>query len=350
MLISRGEKSMNEKSLSINTGKRTFLNMKDIGRFREFGLLIFVVIISIMVQIRNPKFLTLENIDDLIKNTTILSILAIGMMLVIITRGIDLSIGATIALSGMISALTIGANKNLHPVLVILLGIFVGLVCGCILGILVSKAKILPIIASLGMMNVYRGLTYMVSGGKWVSAHQMPENFKKIATSSFLNVNTLIIIAIVIYVFFYYFTKYTRVGRQIYAVGSNPESAKVSGISNQKILWLVYTIMGGLAGLAGVLWVSKFASAQGDTASGYELSVIAACVLGGVSSAGGTGNISGILLGSLLLGILNNALPLINVSPFWQQAIQGLIILIAVLTNTLVKRRVDKSNLMRRKI
>ncbi len=349
MLISGGE-NMNEESLSLNVKKQSFLNMKDIGRFRELGLLIFVIVISILVQIRNPKFLTLENIDDLIKNTTILSILAIGMMMVIITRGIDLSIGATIALSGMVSALTVGANPNLNPVLVILLGMFIGVICGGVLGVLVSKAKILPIIASLGMMNVYRGLTYIVSDGKWVSAHQMPKNFKSIATSSFLNVNTLIIIAIVIYIFFYYFTKYTRVGRQIYAVGSNPDSAKVSGINNQKILWLVYTIMGGLAGLAGVLWVSKFASAQGDTASGYELSVIAACVLGGVSSSGGTGNISGILLGSLLLGILNNALPLINVSPFWQQAIQGLIILIAVLTNTLVKRSVDKSNLMRRKI
>jgi len=113
---------------------------------------------------------------------------------------------------------------------------------------------------------------------------------------------------------------------------------------------MVYTIMGALAGLAGVLWVSKFASAQGDTASGYELTVIAACVLGGVSSAGGSGTISGILIGSLLIGILNNALPLINVSPFWQQAIQGAIILIAVIVNTIVKRRVDKTNLSRRKI
>jgi rhamnose transport system permease protein len=190
----------------------------------------------------------------------------------------------------------------------------------------------------------------MVSGGKWVSAHQMPDSFKAIATSSVLGLNTLIAIAIVIYLVFYYFITCTRTGRQIYAVGSNPESAKISGINNDKILWLVYTIMGGLSGLAGVLWVSKFASAQGDTASGYELSVIAACVLGGVSIAGGSGKISGIILGSILLGILNNALPLINVSPFWQMGIQGSIILIAVVINALVKRGVDQSNLMRRRI
>jgi rhamnose transport system permease protein len=143
---------------------------------------------------------------------------------------------------------------------------------------------------------------------------------------------------------------WNRVGRQIYAVGSNPDSAQVSGINNDKILLLVYTIMGGLSGLAGVLWVSKFASAQGDTATGFELSVIAVCVLGGVSIAGGTGTISGILLGALLLGILNNALPLVNVSPFWQTFIQGTIILVAVLINALVKRRGIRATMQKRKI
>jgi rhamnose transport system permease protein len=321
-----------------------------IGRFRELGLLGFIILLSIAVQIRNPSFLTLENINDLLTNTAILSILTVGMMLVIITRGIDLSIGATLALSGMISALTVGAYPDLNPVLAILLGIAVGILCGTVLGVLIAHAGILPIIASLGIMSLYRGLTYMVSGGKWVSAHQMPVSFKAIASGSILGINALIFIAIVTYIIFYYFLGHTRTGRQIYAVGSNPESAKISGINNERVLWMVYTIMGGLAGLAGVLWVSKFASAQGDTATGYELNVIAACVLGGVNIAGGSGKISGIILGSILLGILNNALPLINVSPFWQMAIQGFIIIIAVLINAMVKRGVDRNHLMRRKI
>ncbi|WP_248925907.1 ABC transporter permease [Paenibacillus hamazuiensis] len=322
----------------------------NIAKFRELGLLAFILLLSILVQVRNPSFLTLENVNDLVTNTAILSILSVGMMLVIVTRGIDLSIGATLALSGMISALTVSANPELHPLLAIVLGTAVGVVCGVVLGFLISKMGILPIIATLGMMNVFRGLTFMVSGGKWVSAHQMPDSFKAIATGSIFGLNTLIFIAVVIYVFFYYFVNHTRTGRQIYAVGSNPEAAKVSGINNDRILWMVYTIMGALSGLAGVLWVSKFASAQGDTAMGYELSVIAACVLGGVSIAGGSGKISGLILGSILLGILNNALPLINVSPFWQMAIQGGIILVAVLINALVKRGVDRNHLMRRKI
>ncbi|WP_372632691.1 ABC transporter permease [Cohnella sp.] len=322
----------------------------NIAKFRELGLLLFIVILSVGVQLRNPSFLTWENISDIATNTAILSILAVGMMLVILTRGIDLSIGATLALSGMVSALTVSQYPDLHPLLAVGVGVGVGLVCGVVIGFLVSWIHILPIIATLGMMNVFRGLTFETSGGKWVSAHQMPESFKAIATGSVFGINNLILIAIAIYIVAYYFVSHTRTGRRVYAIGSNPESAEISGIRTERILWLVYSIMGGLSGLAGVLWVSKFASAQGDTASGYELSVIAACVLGGVSIAGGVGKLSGVILGAVLLGILNNALPMINVSPFWQNFIQGSIILIAVLVNALVKRGIDRNNLMRRKI
>ncbi|WP_176444668.1 ABC transporter permease [Paenibacillus herberti] len=321
-----------------------------IAKFRELGLLGFIILLSIGVQLRNPSFLTLENINDMATNTAILGILAVGMMLVIVTRGIDLSIGATLALSGMIAAQTVSAFPEIPPVAVLLIGTVTGLVSGIVIGFLVSKIGILPIIATLGMMNIFRGLTFWTSGGKWVSAHQMPVDFKAIATGKLFGINNLIVIAIIIYVIAYYFVNHTRTGRQIYAVGSNPDSAVISGINRDKILWLVYSIMGGLSGLAGVLWVSKFASAQGDTASGYELSVIAACVLGGVSIAGGSGKISGIILGSVLLGILNNALPLINISAFWQTGIQGAIILAAVLINAIVKRGVDRNHLMRRKI
>lgn len=321
-----------------------------IGKFRELGLLAFIVLLSIGVQLRNPSFLTWENISDIATNTAILAILAVGMMLVIITRGIDLSIGATLALSGMISAQLVSHYPGTNPLVAVLAGVGIGVVCGAIIGFLVSWANILPIIATLGMMNAFRGLTFETSGGKWVSAHQMPASFKSIATGDVLGINNLILIAIAIYLIAYYFVGHTRTGRRIYAVGSNPESATISGIRTGRVLWLVYTIMGGLSGLAGVLWVSKFASAQGDTASGYELSVIAACVLGGVSIAGGVGKISGIVLGAVLLGILNNALPMIDVSPFWQMFIQGAIILIAVLVNAFVKRGIDRSNLMRRRL
>jgi rhamnose transport system permease protein len=319
-------------------------------RSRDIGLVGLIVALSVLVQLLNPSFLSAENIADMTTNTAILAILSVGMMLVIVTRGIDLSIGATLALSGMISAQTVAAWQDCPPLVAIGLGILIGLSCGAVVGGLVSKGRVLPIIASLGLMNVFRGVTFLVSGGKWVSANQMPDSFKAIATSSFLGVNTLIWIAAAVYLAALWFVTLHRTGRQIYAVGSNPESAKISGINNDAILTLVYIIMGGLSGLAGVLWVSKFASAQGDTAMGFELSVVAACVLGGVNMAGGSGRILGILLGALLLGILNNALPLVDVSPFWQTFIQGAIILIAVLINALVKRRFNLRILQKRKI
>jgi rhamnose transport system permease protein len=214
----------------------------------------------------------------------------------------------------------------------------------------VARFSILPIIASLGMMNAIRGLTYLVSGGAWVSAYQMPNNFKRMATNRFLGINNLIIIAVVIYIVFYCFINFTKTGRRIYAIGSNREAAEITGLPVKKIITLVYTLMGSLAGLAGILWVSKFASAQGDTAAGYEMNVIASCVLGGVSVSGGRGKVAGLVLGVILFGILANALPLINVSPFWQQAIQGFVILAAIMTNVIIKRNNDRANLRRRAI
>ena len=199
-------------------------------------------------------------------------------------------------------------------------------------------------------MNVYRGLTYIIAGGAWVSAYQMNDGFKAIAFYDILGINSLIWIAVSIFLIAYFFLNYTRTGRRIYAVGSNYEASQISGTNVDNIQILVYTIMGGISGLSGILWVSRFASAQGDTAQGFEMNVIAACVLGGVSITGGSGKVPGVALGTLLLGILRNALPLLKVSPFWQDAIYGVIIMIAIVVNVMVKRTVDKRNLQRRHI
>ncbi|GHT66730.1 ribonucleotide-diphosphate reductase subunit alpha [Spirochaetia bacterium] len=319
-------------------------------RFRELGLVFFILLVSIIVQIRNHEFLTLPNINNILTNTAILSILSVGMMMVLLTGGIDLSIGATMAFTGMVCALTANAHPTAPVVLLVLEGVAIGAVIGVVIGILVARFSILPIIATLGLMNVIRGSTFLVSGGQWVSAYQMPAGFKAMATGRFLGINNLIIIAIVIYIAFYYFINFTRTGRRIYAVGSNPEAAEITGLPRKRITALVYVLMGALSGLAGVLWVAKFASAQGDTASGYEMNVIAACVLGGVSVSGGRGKVFGLILGVILFGILANALPLINVSPFWQQAIQGFVILAAIITNVLIKRNNDRTTLRRRVI
>jgi rhamnose transport system permease protein len=176
----------------------------------------------------------------------------------------------------------------------------------------------------------------------------MSPEFKGLGTGKFIGINNLIVFAVVIYIAFYYFINFSRTGRRIYAVGSNPEAAEVIGLPRKRLITLVYILMGALSGLAGILWVSKFASAQGDTAVGYEMNVIASCVLGGVSVSGGRGKVSGLILGVILFGILANALPLIKVSPFWQQAIQGFVILAAIITNVLIKRNNDRFALRKR--
>lgn len=317
---------------------------------RELGLLIFIIVLGLVVQLRNPVFLTPSNINSLLTNTAILGILSVGMMLVLITRGIDLSIGATIAFSGMVTALTVARFPGMSPLLAMAQGTVIGLLIGMVIGVLVARFNVLPIIATLGMMNVVRGLTYVVSRGEWVSSYQMSAGFKAIATGRFFGFNNLIAIAVIVFIIQAFFISHTRTGRQIYAVGSNPDAAVVSGLPKRKLIFLAYSIMGALAGLAGVLWVAKFASAQGNTAIGYELQVIAACILGGVSIAGGVGKLSGLILGTILFGILSNALPLINVSPFWQMGIQGVTVLAAVITNVLVKRNTERTALRRRAI
>ena len=324
--------------------------LRGFSKFRELGLVFFIAALSVIVQARNHEFLTLTNMSNLFTNTAILGILAVGMMMVLLTGGIDLSIGATIAFSGMVSALTVKAYPGIPPLVLVLEGSLLGAAIGLVVGVLIARFSILPIIASLGMMNVIRGMTYLVSGGAWVSAYQMPDSFKKMATGRFLGLNNLIVIAVAVYIIFFYFINYTKTGRRIYAVGSNREAAEITGLPAKHIVTLVYVLMGFLSGLAGVLWVSKFASAQGDTASGYEMNVIASCVLGGVSVSGGRGKVAGLVLGVILFGILANALPLVNVSPFWQQAIQGIVILAAIITNVIIKRNNDRANLRQRAI
>ena len=317
---------------------------------REIGMILFILLLSLLIQLRNSQYLTAENLNDLLVNAAIMGTLAVGMMMVIITGGIDLSIGATLALSGMSAALYVRGNEAASPVLAVLIGIGIGLLAGLINGLLVGYGEVLPLIATLGMMNVYRGLTYIIANGAWVSAHQMNDGFKALAFTRLLGINSLVWVAILTFVIGAFFLGWTRIGRMIYAVGSNPEAARVTGVNVPAIRTLVYAIMGTITGLSGVLWVSKYASAQGDTAIGYEMNVIAACVLGGVSISGGSGKVFGVILGTVLLGILKNALPLLKISPFWQDALYGLIILFAILMNTIFKRMVDKNNLQRRHI
>jgi rhamnose transport system permease protein len=318
-----------------------------LARFREIGITVFIVLLIIGVGLRSPYFLTLENFRDILLNISILMIVALAQTMVIITRGIDLSVGSMIALVAMMVSFVVKENPTLSPVLVVLLGMALGVVLGSFNGLIITKGGVPPIIATLGTLSVYRGAVFLYSEGTWINAFEMPQSFKLLAKGTPLGLPNLVIIAIAVALIIYYFLNYTRPGRDIYAVGSNPEAAQVAGIRVQRTIFMVYLLSGILCGLAGVLWASRFEAAQTNTALGFELQTVAASVVGGVNIFGGSGAVSGVMLGALLLGIINNALTLVRISPFWQLAAQGALILLAVIVDSVILRRLQRTTVQR---
>jgi rhamnose transport system permease protein len=247
-----------------------------------------------------------------------------------------------IGLVGMMVAFVVKQNPEMPVLLSVLLGMALGAVLGSFNGLIITYGNVPPIIATLGTLSVYRGLVFFYSQGTWINSFELPTAFKQLSKGTPLGLPNMVIIALIIALIVYYFLNYTRTGRDIYAVGSNPEAAQYSGIRKQRIIFLVYLLSGLLSGLAAVLWVSRFESAQTNSALGFELQTVAASVVGGVSISGGVGTVPGVMLGALLLGIIQNSLTLIRISPFWQLAAQGLLILIAVISDRWILTRVER--------
>ncbi len=312
-------------------------------RYREFGIILIIIILAVIVTLRAPVFLTLGNFRDILLDISILVIVALAQTMVILTHGIDLSVGSVIGLVAMMVAFTIKANPTIPLVVVVLLGMALGAILGSFNGLIIAIGKVPPIIATLGTLSIYRGMIFLYSKGYWIPPFQLPDTFKLLSKGTFLGIPHIIIFAIVVAILVYYFLNYTRTGRDIYAVGSNPDAAQYVGIRKQRIIFLVYVLTGIAAGLAGVLWASRFESSQTNTALGFELQTVAASIVGGVSISGGVGTVPGVLLGALLLGMINNSVTLVRISPFWEQAAQGLLILIAVVSDILIMRRVQRN-------
>ncbi len=320
-------------------------------RSREASLMLVMILLIAVIQWRSGgKFLSSTVISQLTQNYAYTAVLSFGMLLVLLIGGIDISIGATLALSGMSASLLMRDGIITSPILAFGVSIAVGLVCGLVIGLIVSKGKVIPIIATLGMQYIYRGLTYYISDTQWVPSDKMLPGYKAFAQGSFLGINNLFWIVIVLFAVTLVFLKWTRFGRQIYAVGSNADAAKISGISIDRVKIIVYTINGGVAGLAGAMYTSMYATAQGNMASGGEMDVIAACVIGGVSLNGGQGSALGVLLGAITIAIISKSLSLVGIDAFWQQALKGGIILLAVLVNVIVQRRNQRKALEGRDI
>jgi len=316
-----------------------------LARFREAGISIFIVLLVVVVSLRSPYFLTLDNFRVILLNISILSIVALAQTMVIITRGIDLSVGSMIGLVAMMVSFVVKENPDLSLLWVVLLGMALGSVLGSFNGLVITAGGVPPIIATLGTLSIYRGLVFLYSEGTWINAFEMPASFKLLSKGTPFGLPNLVLIAIFVAILVYYFLNYVRAGRNIYAVGSNPEAAKVAGIRTQRVIFMVYVFSGIACGLAGVLWASRFEAAQTNTALGFELQTVAASVVGGVNILGGSGTVPGVLLGALLLGAIENSLTLVRISPFWQLAAQGLLILLAVIVDSLILRRLQKTTI-----
>lgn len=313
--------------------------MKVLLKNREMLLVVAIALLVALIALRFPPFVTPRNLANVYNDTSILIILALGQMAVILTRCIDLSMAANLALSGMVAAMLNAAMPGLPIPLIILVAMTLGAVLGSINGLLVWKLDIPPIVVTLGTLTIYRGLIFLLSGGAWINAHQMSDAFKALPRTAFLGFPLLSWLSLVIIALMVVVMRRTPPGRAFFAVGGNPHAAVYTGIDVGRTRFLAYCLSGTLAGLSGYLWVSRYAVAYVDIAAGFELDIIAACVIGGVSIAGGIGSVGGAVLGALFLGVIKNALPVVNISPFAQMAISGTVIIIAVAVNARAEKR-----------
>lgn len=293
------------------------------------GPLVGLIIFAILLGFINDNFFTLNNMLNLLRQVSVNALIAFGMTFVIITAGIDLSVGSTLALG---SALTAGLmTSGMDPILAVAIGLMIGFALGAMNGLIITKGKVAPFIATLATMTIYRGATLVYTDGMPITGLSDSFAFEMIGKGYLFGIPFPVVIMIIVFLILYFVQKKTVFGRQVYAVGGNEEAARLSGIKTDGVKIWVYSITGMLAVLAGIIMTSRLDSAQPTAGTSYELDAIAAVVIGGTSLAGGRGRIVGTLIGVLIIGVISNGLNLLNVSSFYQQIVKGGIILVAVL-------------------
>lgn len=306
--------------------------MHYIKNLRQYGIFIVFGIICLIISFITPQFLTVSNWTIIITQVSINALLAFGVTFVIITGGIDLSLGSIVAVAGVSAAML--AHPDSYPVLVpVFAGLFAGLLIGAFNGFIITKSKIAPFIVTLGTMTIGRGLALILSNGRPVS--NLSESFAFIGSGKIMGIPVLIVILILTFILCSVILNKTILGRYIYAVGGNEQAARASGINVTQVKMAVYSISGLLAGLAGILLTSRITTGQPNAGTGFELDAIAAVVIGGTSTTGGKGSIAGTLIGVLLIGVINNSLDLLNVTSYYQQVVMGVIIIGAVVLDSM---------------
>lgn len=293
----------------------------------KYKSILGLVLMCLIISIISPRFLTISNLRNVFTQISVNAVIAIGMTFVILTGGIDLSVGSIVAISGASAAYLIKSTGSIF--IGITAAILIGAVVGLINGIIISKGKLQAFIATLATQTIFRGVTYVFTGGKPISG--LKDEIILFANSRILGIPVLVILTIIVLAICAYVLNQTRYGRYVYAIGGNEDSSRLSGINVDKVKILVYVISGMAAGIAGAIVMSRIGSAAPTAGTGYELDAIAAIVIGGTNLSGGEGSIWGTVVGILIIGILGNGLNLMDVSAFYQTIIKGIVILVAVL-------------------
>jgi len=316
------------------------------NQFSKFQSLIALVALCFVLSILTDNFFTADNGLNVLRQTAVNICIATGMTLIVLTAGIDLSVGSVLALCGAIAA---GPLKNGLKIAsadlfigftilgVVLAGILIGAILGFFNGFVITKFKVPPFVATLAMLTIARGFTMLYTKGQPIS--NLGTDFAVIGTGWWLGIPVPVWIAALIVLFAVFITQQTKLGRYIYAIGGNETAAKFSGINITKVKITVYAMAGALAAIGGIIVTSRLDSAQPNAGTSYELDAIAAVVIGGTSLSGGKGTVWGTVMGAIIIGVLNNGLVLLNVSPFWQQVVKGGVILLAVIIDKLGEKK-----------
>jgi rhamnose transport system permease protein len=312
-------------------------------RVRESGIVVVLALFVLVTTILQPRFLHASNIQFVLVNTTVFALLAVGETMVVVSRNVDLSVGSVLGLSAYVSASLFGSVPGISIVVVFLAGLGIGLACGAVNGFLVAVGRVPSLVVTLATLYVIRGIDILHVGGNEVVASTLPNSFTSIPQATILGIPYLAIAVAVVVAIGAYYLRSFRSGRELYAIGSNPEAARLAGIKVGRRVFTAFTVSGAIAGIAGVLWAAQYQTIDSTAGTGYELQVIAAVVVGGVAIFGGSGSAAGAALGALLLNTINSALNVLGVSSLWVQAIAGFLLLLAISLDRVISLRLARA-------
>jgi len=310
---------------------------------RELGILLALALLIVVTTVTNPRFGSAQSVKDLLLGSTILAIMAVGQAIVVITRNVDLSVGSVLGLSAFATGSLFLASPGLPIPVVLAVGLAIGAACGAVNGSLIAAARVPALVVTLGTLYVFRGIDYSWAAGRQINAADMPAGFLRMGTATVQGVPVLALFAVVVLLIAGYYLRSYRSGRELYAIGSDPAAARLSGIRVGRRVFAAFVASGALAGLAGVLHAARFGTLDANAGINSELNVVAAVVVGGVAIFGGSGSVYGAALGAVLLTNIGAALPVLGINPFWQQAAVGALILAAIGLDRALAVRVGRS-------